>query len=133
MASDADVVEIPTHSLYDLANHTSISVGCNLGSIEDFDCIATPAKNPEKTPALALDQNDLSLPSGLLPRIPIRAGRNAPTDMPMHRGAPSLSSCEEISAGMNAGEQSIILRTVSDPLNTIGPPRDSDLDRQHVR
>ena len=129
MASDTDVVEIPTHSLYKLANHPTISVGCNLGSIEDCHFIATP----EKTPSLALDRNDLSVPSGLLPRIRVSADRNVPTDVPMLPGAPALSSCQEIYARKKADEQKIIIRTVSDPLNTIGPPRDSDLDSQHVR
>ena len=122
MANDADVVELPT-------NHTSISVGCNLGSIEDCDFIATP----EKTPSFDLDQNDRSVPSGLLLRIRVNAGRNVPTDVPMLPGAPALSSCEEISARKMADEQKINLRTVSYPVNTIGPPWDSDLDSQHVR
>ena len=129
MANDADVVELPTNSLHKHANHTSISVGCNLGSIEDCHFIATP----EKTPSLAVDQNDLTVPSGLVPRIRVSAGRNARTDVPMLTGAPALSSCEEISARKMADEQKINLRTVSYPVNTIGPPWDSDLDSQHVR
>jgi hypothetical protein len=134
MANDADVVELPTNSVHKLANHTSISVGCNLGSIEDCDFIATP----EKAPSFDLDQNDLSVPSGallsgLLPRIRVSAGRNAPTDVPMPPGAPALSSREETPARKIADEQKVGLRTVSYPSNTIGPPRDSDLDAQHVR
>lgn len=129
MANEADVVELAPNSLHKLANHTSISVGCNLGSIEDSDFIATP----EKAPSFDLDQNDLSVPSGLLPRIRVSAGRNEPTDVPMLPGAPALSSREETPARKIADEQKVIVRTVSYPSNTIGPPRDSDLDTQHVR
>ena len=116
MASDADagtVVEMPTHSQDEFAQHQSISVGCNLGSTEEI-----MATTPAKTPSLALDRNFLSVHSRLLP------SPGAPS-------APDLSRHEpqEISARRNADEENI----VSDPLNMIGSPRGSDLDRQHAR
>ena len=118
MASDADagtVVEMPTQSQDEFAQHQSISVGCNLGSPEEI------MGTHEKTPSLALDRNFLSVHSRLLPS-------------PGSPSAPDLSPLKppEISARRNADEETEE-NIVSDPLNIIGSPRGTDVDRQHAR